>query len=295
MIAATGSAWAHGDPASHYLETDPLYPSFSRQPSVDVQLQLLGLLQATERRGYPIKVALVAGAEDLVDDLTMLKTPQRYATTVASTIEHDLEAPVLVITPFGIGISGNGRRNGVLRPLTARDARKLVRGLGVPPDPEGDDLARTAMAAVRRVARAGGHPSAAPRPARRAGHARCRGWKYRDSGRSASQKPGREWRPSLGSPGMCPPAADAGALPALAAVGGRLTGLDTPRHGAWSAYPTPRRVTTSSGLDGSRSILRLRFQMCASQAARFRCDRSPRGAGESRAGCAGAPVARPGT
>jgi hypothetical protein len=168
-ITATGSAWAHGDPASHYLETDALYPSFALQPSVDVQLQLLGLLQATERRGYPIKVALVAGAEDLVDDLTMLRTPQRYANTVASMIEHDLEAPVLVITPFGIGISGNGRRNGVLRPLTARDARKLVRGLGVPPDPEGDDLARTAMAAVRRVARAGGHalPRRVP-PAERA-------------------------------------------------------------------------------------------------------------------------------
>ena len=93
-IAATGSAWAHGDPASHYLETDPLYPSFARQPSVEVQLQLLGLLQATERRGYPIKVALVAGAEDLVDDLARMRTPQRYANTVASMIAHELEAPI---------------------------------------------------------------------------------------------------------------------------------------------------------------------------------------------------------
>jgi hypothetical protein len=82
-ITATGTASAHGDPASHYLETDLLYPSFARQPSVAVQVQVLGLLQATERRGYPIKVALVAGAEDVVDDLTMLRTPQRYATSVA--------------------------------------------------------------------------------------------------------------------------------------------------------------------------------------------------------------------
>jgi hypothetical protein len=125
---------------------------------VEVQLQLLGLLQATERRGYPIKVALVAGVEDLVDDVTMMRTPQRYASTVASTIERELEAPVLVVTPFGIGVSGNGVRNGVLRPITEAVARELVRGLEIAPDPQGDDLARTAMAAVRRIARAGGHP-----------------------------------------------------------------------------------------------------------------------------------------
>ena len=158
VIAATGRAWAHGDPASHYLETDALYPSFARQPSVEAQLQLLGLLQATERRDYPIKVALVAGAEDLVDDLALMRAPQRYAGTVASTLSGELEAPVLVITPFGIGVAGNGVRRGVLRPITARDARRLVGGLEVPADPDGDDLARTAMVAVRRVARAAGKP-----------------------------------------------------------------------------------------------------------------------------------------
>ena len=157
-ITSAGSASAHGDPASHYLETDALYPSFARQPSVEVQLQLLGLLQATERRGYPVKVALVAGTEDLVEDLTPLKTPQRYANTVASTIQHDLDAPVLVVTPFGLGVAGNAARNGVLRPITPGYARRLVRGLRVPGDGDGDALARAAMAAVRRIARAGDHP-----------------------------------------------------------------------------------------------------------------------------------------
>ena len=76
-LAVAPAALAHGDPASHYLETDALYPSYARQPSQARQLELLGLLQAAERRGYPIKVALVAGPEDLVDDLGMLKLPQR--------------------------------------------------------------------------------------------------------------------------------------------------------------------------------------------------------------------------
>ena len=234
---------------------------------MEVQLQLLGLLEATERRGYPIKVALVAGAEDLVDDLAMLRTPQRYASTVASTIEHELEAPVLIVTPFGIGVAGNARRTASCDRLTPGMRASSSAGLDVPPDPDGDDLARTAMAAVRRIARAGGHPL--PRPRRRrpsrplpAVEAGSVATVVVQRARSRGGSGGLLWA----APGMCPPPADAGALPALAAVGGRLKGLDTPRHGAWSAYPTPRRVTTSWGLDGSRSILRLRFQMCASQA-----------------------------
>ena len=158
VIAAPGSAWAHGDPASHYLETDALYPSYARQPSVDVQLRLLGLLQAAEQRGYPVKVALVAGVEDLVEDVGMMRAPQRYAGTVASMIDRELEAPVLVVTPFGLGVAGNALRHGVLRPVTTRDARRLVGRLEVPADAQGDDLARTAMAAVRRLARAAGRP-----------------------------------------------------------------------------------------------------------------------------------------
>jgi hypothetical protein len=157
-ITAAGSAWAHGDPASHYLETDSLYPSFASQPSQQVQLQLLGLLQATERRGYPIKVALVAGEADLVEDLAMLRTPQRYAGFVASAIGSKLQAPVLIVTPYGLGVAGNARRDGRLRPITAGDAQALVGGTAAPAQAEGDALARTAMTAIRRIARAGGHP-----------------------------------------------------------------------------------------------------------------------------------------
>ncbi len=157
-ITAAGSAWAHGDPASHYLETDSLYPSFASQPSQQVQLQLLGLLQATERRGYPIKVALVAGEADLVEDLAMLRTPQRYAGFVASAIGSKLQAPVLIVTPYGLGVAGSARRDGRLRPITASDAQGLVGGTAAPAGAEGDALAMTAMTAIRRIARSGGHP-----------------------------------------------------------------------------------------------------------------------------------------
>jgi hypothetical protein len=157
-IAAAGSARAHGDPASHYLETDLLYPSFASQASIPAQLRLLGLLQTTERRGYPIKVALVAGPEDLVDDLTMLRRPQAYAQFVARSIEGELAAPIVVVTPAGLGVAGVASVDGRLRPLGADAARGLLRGVDGPRAADGDALARVAMTAVRRVARAGGHP-----------------------------------------------------------------------------------------------------------------------------------------
>ena len=50
-LAVAPAAHAHGDPASHYLETDALYPSFARQPSPARELELLGLLEAADRAG----------------------------------------------------------------------------------------------------------------------------------------------------------------------------------------------------------------------------------------------------
>ena len=156
-LVAAPVAPGHGDASSHYLETDPLYPSFANRPSQALELRLLGLLQASARAGYPIKVAIVAGPEDLVDNLGMLKLPQPYAESVVRKIERRLEAPVLIVTPYGLGASGMASVDGRLRPLTTGDAQKLVRGIVVPLRADGDQLARTAETAVRRVARAGGH------------------------------------------------------------------------------------------------------------------------------------------
>ena len=57
LLCAPVAASAHGDAASHYLETGSLYPSFAAQPSHDVELQLIGLLDAAKRAHYPLKVA----------------------------------------------------------------------------------------------------------------------------------------------------------------------------------------------------------------------------------------------
>jgi hypothetical protein len=158
LIAPAG-AMAHGDPSSHYLETDQLYPGFANRPSQRVELELIGLLEATRQAGYPIKVGIVGSVDDLTEDPSMYQTPQRYADYVGAALgTPNVKAPVLIVTPNGLGISGAQQLGGRLRPVHRGDAARLLGAVSSSPTATGDELARTAMAAVRRIAAAGGHP-----------------------------------------------------------------------------------------------------------------------------------------
>jgi hypothetical protein len=144
-LLAPAVALAHGDPASHYLESGSLYPSFADQPSQTVQLELIGLLDAARKAGYPVKAAIVAAESDVADNPEMLRKPQAYADYVVSALTGSrvpVEAPVVIVTPYGVGVAGPGAE-----PVT-----------GVATASGGDALARSAMQAVRSVAAAGGHP-----------------------------------------------------------------------------------------------------------------------------------------
>jgi hypothetical protein len=144
VLCAPAVALAHGDPASHYLETGSLYPSFEHQPSQNVELQLLGVLGAAKKAGYPIKVSLVTAA-DVADTPEMLNKPQEYAEYVVGALVGSrvpVEAPVVIVTPAGIGVAGPG-------------AAEMP---GVATGKTGDALAAAAMTAVRDIAAKAGHP-----------------------------------------------------------------------------------------------------------------------------------------
>src|SRR5215207_116804 len=111
LLCAPVAASAHGDAASHYLETGSLYPSFAAQPSQAVELQLIGLLDAAKRAHYPLKVALIADESDVIDVPAMLGKPQEYAEYVVAQLEGvrvSVDAPVLVVSPSGLGLAGAG-------------------------------------------------------------------------------------------------------------------------------------------------------------------------------------------
>ena len=159
-LAVASAARADGDPASDFLYLGTLFPSFVDPPSKGPGDELRGVLAASKARGYPIKVALIETKQDLGQYPQLFGKPQRYADLLASelTIYKKLRAPVIVVTPNGLGIAGNERHGGTLGEVSHARAAALLRGLEAPSGTDGDDFAKVAIAAVRQVARAGGHP-----------------------------------------------------------------------------------------------------------------------------------------
>ena len=147
LAGATG-ALAHGDPSSHYLETQDFLSSYASPPAAELELELLGLVEATRENGYPVKVTLIASADDSGGDPGPVGDPQAYAL--------DSLGPVIVVTPNGLGVSGRHSVGGQTVRVTSQDVDALVGGIDLPVA-TGDDLAQTAMLAVRQVADAGGH------------------------------------------------------------------------------------------------------------------------------------------
>jgi hypothetical protein len=160
IFATAPAAFAHGDPSSHALEQDVLYPAVADRPTPETELRLLGLLYAARGEGYPIKVALVANEQDLIDDPSMLQRPQDYAEFVVAQLGLSPAglALVLVITPAGYGLAGptaaaDGRTHTVTRP----EATRLTGSLP-PVGSGGEGLAMSALSAVRLLAAESGHP-----------------------------------------------------------------------------------------------------------------------------------------
>src|SRR6185503_7018055 len=105
LVPASG-ALAHGDPTAHYLETDPLLTSYSKPPFVNVELRLRGLIETAAKRGYPIRVVLMADLGDTGDEPFPLEDTQAYVHTISGELEgiKRLKAPVLIVTPHAFGL-----------------------------------------------------------------------------------------------------------------------------------------------------------------------------------------------
>ena len=158
-LGVAAPAYGHGDPTGHYLETDSLYPSIAARGSQAIELQLLGVLQAVRRDGYPVKVAILGADSDVEENPGFYRQPQRYAERLAADlgVVRPVTAPVLVVTPHGIGVAGRAMDDGTYGPVTRAQAPALLGPLGDRRPADGDALAVLATDAVRRIARLGGH------------------------------------------------------------------------------------------------------------------------------------------
>jgi len=137
-------ARADGDPASDVLATQALFLPQNAGATPAQRAQLTGLLQTAAKRGYPIRVALVASRADLGSVTALWRQPETYARFLGEELAFVHKGPLLVVMPNGFGLTQLGR------PLPSQ----ALTGLGAP----GAGLAGAAIAAVHGLAAAAGHP-----------------------------------------------------------------------------------------------------------------------------------------
>jgi hypothetical protein len=147
-------ALANGDPASHVLPSqDVFYPGSPSTVSGSLTRQLNGLMTESQRKGYALKVALIASPDDLGTVPELFGKPEEYAQLLDEEIAFNSKPRLLVVMPAGFGLATVSGRE-----------RRAIRRISIPDDASADDLARAAVLAVPKLATAAGHPVKAVKP-----------------------------------------------------------------------------------------------------------------------------------
>jgi hypothetical protein len=136
-------ARADGDPASDVLVTQSLFLPQDGAVPAKQQAQLTSLVQSAARRGYPIRVAMIASASDLGSVTALWRRPQSYAAFLGEELSLVYHGPLLVVMPDGFGVYR----------VPAQTATALA---GVNATHGG--LGTVTLTAVQRLAAAAGHP-----------------------------------------------------------------------------------------------------------------------------------------
>jgi len=150
-LAVPPPARADGDPASDVLVTQNVYYPVTPPTSPALARVLDRLTAEAKRTGYAIKVALIASPDDLGAVPQLFAQPERYARFLGGEITFNTRQPLLVVMPGGFGSYQAGA-----------GAAAALAPAPRPTAPTGDALATAAIGAVTRLARAAGHPVAAP-------------------------------------------------------------------------------------------------------------------------------------
>jgi cytochrome oxidase Cu insertion factor (SCO1/SenC/PrrC family)/thiol-disulfide isomerase/thioredoxin len=145
VVAFAGSASlarADGDPGSDVLVAQNLFVASDAGASVNQQVQLGGLLQAADRAGFPIRVAIIASRDDLGAVTPLWLKPRSYARFLGIELSLSYKQRLLVVMPNGFGFSWPGHS-------TASGYAQLAR---VPIKSGGNGLLAAAALGVRTLA-----------------------------------------------------------------------------------------------------------------------------------------------
>jgi cytochrome oxidase Cu insertion factor (SCO1/SenC/PrrC family)/thiol-disulfide isomerase/thioredoxin len=158
-VVSTPAALADGDPGSDVLVYQPLFLGGDAGISVQQQARLGGLLTAAAKRGFPIRVAIIASRFDLGAVTGMWLNPRAYARFLGLELSLAYRGRLVVVMPNGFGFNWPGH------PAQAEYGRLSHIAIG----PGGAGLAGAAQAAVSSLAAAADvkltSPSTPPGPA----------------------------------------------------------------------------------------------------------------------------------
>lgn len=145
-LVLAGVALANGDPASDVIPVSQVFLPFEAPISKDAAEGLRKTVDDANRKGYPIRVAVIAFSGDLGAARSLWGHPQNYAKFLGSEISFAYPNRLLIAMPSGFGVY-NGKKP------VAKELRALE---SVPPGKTPTELADSAAEAVRALAAADG-------------------------------------------------------------------------------------------------------------------------------------------
>jgi hypothetical protein len=158
FVGGSGTAFADIDPASDVLPLQDVFLPYNEKVCPQLSTALRELTARTKRAAYPVKVAVIASKGDLGGASALFGDPQAYArflarelATYAPEVGTTYDNPALLVAmPAGFGLDHGGAK-----------AEKAIQELSVS-SLKPNDLARAALDAIPKLARAEGHTVAAP-------------------------------------------------------------------------------------------------------------------------------------
>jgi hypothetical protein len=127
------AARAHGDPASEYLVAQQAFVSPNARVSTKDRTQLIAVITALRRAGYPVRVAIIQSRYDLGAVSVLDKKPRLYARFLSRDLRLVYAKRLLVVMPNGYGISDDGKAAPAdqavldrLSPAGTQDGARLV-------------------------------------------------------------------------------------------------------------------------------------------------------------------------
>ncbi len=142
----TSTARADGDPGSDVLVYQPLFIGPDAGVSVDEQVRLGALLRQAQRRGFPIRVAIISSRFDLGSVTELWRKPRAYARFLGLELSLAYRKRLLVVMPNGFGFNWPRHSTGA--------AYRMLGGVAIRSG--GNGLAAAAQTAVKSVAAAEG-------------------------------------------------------------------------------------------------------------------------------------------